>query len=153
MSLFISLIAHQLTPSNILSELPVTLTSTALLTAFLSSLPAAPSSAPNQPLSLNLPTSLLSSLQHTSQSLDDFRRESDSLSYNARDIARQKAKVEQLVHAGQTEEEARRAVRVPDEASRLNGLLMLGQADEFAKGMAGAAGGGVARMYASTHVA
>lgn len=41
---------------------------------------------------------------------------------------------------------------MPEEASRLNGLLMLGQADEFAKGMAGAAGGGVARMYASTQI-
>ncbi|KAL7411024.1 hypothetical protein BDY24DRAFT_397412 [Mrakia frigida] len=147
-----SLIAHQLTPSTLLSELPVTLTSTSLLTAFLSSLPSAPSTTPNQPLSLNLPSSLLSSLQHTSQSLDDYRRESDSLSYNARDIARQKAKVEQLVHSGTSEEEARRIVRVPEEASRLNGLLMLGQADEFAKGMAGAAGGGVARMYASTQI-
>jgi translation initiation factor 3 subunit H len=39
-------------------------------------------------------------------------------------------------------------VRVPAEASRLNSLLLLAQVDEFAKGMAGAAGGGVARMFA-----
>lgn len=157
-----SLVDHKLTFSNLFSELPIRITSSSLVTAFLSTLalPASSSSSlltssallPSNlaPLSLQLPSALTSSLEQTSKALDDYRREHDSLSYNARDIGRQKAKLDQLLASGVAEDEARRIVRVPNEQSRLASLLLLAQVDEAAKGMAGAAGGGMARMFAST---
>jgi translation initiation factor 3 subunit H len=168
----LSLVDHKLTFSNLLVELPINIANSTLVNAFLATLslpplalsspssstttaPFSPSSLPllppnHNPLSLLLPSSLTTSLESTSRALDDYRREADSLSFNARDIARQKVKLDALLGPGSGvgEDEARRMVRVPAEASRLNSLLLLAQVDEFAKGMAGAAGGGVARMFA-----
>lgn len=159
-----SLVDHRLTFSNLLEELPLTITNSSLINAYLStiSLPSTSSSssslsdfqtpllAPSHlpALNLNFPSSLTSSLEKTSRALDEFQRESNALSYNARDIARHQVRVDQLVASGVSEEEAKRQVRVPKEQSRTQSLMLLRQVEEFAQGMTAESGSGVAKMYA-----
>ncbi|CED84402.1 Translation initiation factor 3, subunit h (eIF-3h) [Phaffia rhodozyma] len=157
-----TLVDNRLTFSNLLEELPITITNSSLVTAYLSTLTAPATNDNNtftssptstipplhlSALNLHFPSSLTTSVEQTSRSLDEFQRENNSLLFNARDIARQKTKVDQLVASGVPEDEAKRTVKVPAEGSRLNALLLLRQIDEFAKGLAGNASVGVAKMY------
>lgn len=164
-----TLVDYRLTFSNLLEELPLTITNSALVSAYLStvSLPSTSASGSSTsstsldglanpllpaahlaPLNLGFPSSLTTSLERTTRALDDFQREANALSFNARDIARHQARVDGLVAGGVPEEEARRQVKVPKEQGRTQSLMLLRQVEECAKGMSAEAGAGVAKMYA-----
>ncbi|GAA5889491.1 hypothetical protein JCM6882_007049 [Rhodosporidiobolus microsporus] len=109
-----SLIEHKLVPSKILEELPVTVHSSALLTAFLSTLTAPSSTSPSSPLSqpsftsLSLPTPSASShiqsaavpapltqpLQHLLTALDTHQAHYSTLSFQQRQLARERTRLE-----------------------------------------------------------
>lgn len=163
-----TLVDHRLTFANLLEELPLAITNSALVAAFLSTiaLPTATSSGSTSgstldelsapllpaahlpPLALHFPASLTTSLERTTRALDDYQREANALSFNARDIARHQARVDGLVAGGVSEEDAKRQVKVPKETARTQSLMLLRQVEECAKGMSSEAGSGVAKMYA-----
>ncbi|GJN90016.1 hypothetical protein Rhopal_003011-T1 [Rhodotorula paludigena] len=108
------LIEHKLVPTNILEELPVTVHSSALLTAFLSTLTAPSPASPASPLStpsfspLNLPAasssshiqssavpaSLTQPLSHLLTALETHQAHLSTLSFQSRQLARERTRLE-----------------------------------------------------------
>ncbi|GAA5982450.1 hypothetical protein JCM11641_006120 [Rhodosporidiobolus odoratus] len=177
-----SLIENKLIPSKILEELPVAVHSSALLTAFLSTLtsPAASSSSSiSQPTfaSLSLPTPSASShiqsaavpapltqpLQHLLTALDTHQAHLSTLSFQQRQLARERARLESIHPAVAkrrqeneqrakeglaplplTDEETRAGLKEP---SRLEAMAALAAVEGAAKSLGEATGMGVVRAY------
>lgn len=109
-----SLIEHKLVPTNILEEVPVTVHSSALLTAFLSTLTAPSPAGPSSPLStpsfssLSLPAPSASShvqsaavpapltqpLSHLLTALETHQAHLSTLSFQSRQLARERTRLE-----------------------------------------------------------
>ncbi|KAH8915054.1 hypothetical protein BT69DRAFT_941087 [Atractiella rhizophila] len=116
---------HRLTSSNILEELPVVVQSTSLLSAFLSTLPANPS---DEYASFSLPTSTSQysvppSLTHTAssliQSLESHSSAQSTLSFQLRQLARERTRLEQAGGAALAKRKAE------NEERKKNGLAPL----------------------------
>ncbi|KAK0563835.1 hypothetical protein OC844_002013 [Tilletia horrida] len=185
-----SLIDNKITFSNILVEVPVVLHNTALLNAFLatlSSVPAPPQSvvpandadylslnAAAQPaiqpsyssLTLALGPVLSSSLEATLESVDDFIAEAGNVGYQARQLARERARAEAWLARrraenaareaqgleplpGGTPEEMARMFKLGQEPNRLESLLLLNQLDGAAKHLADTSAVGVVQLHAA----
>lgn len=154
-----------------LEPLPLSVTSPALIQAFLSTLqtpvePPQSLTAPRVPLPktfaplLNpLPTSLPSTLSSTLDALTLHSHEANNLAFLSRQIAREKAKHEQAV-AARAEENERRSkqglAELPPvieprsntkEPQRIDLLCLLGSVDGLARGMGAEAGKGLVRCY------
>lgn len=181
-----SLIAHKLVPTNILEEVPVTVRASPLLTAFLSTLvtpsssSAAPSSAtlaaPSTPLSpvgsfetLSLPSGSASTppaplsapVSALLSALDTHQSHLSSLSFQARQLARERSRVEALPNVQRrAAENAQRArdglAALPptaeelalQEPSRLETMCALGGVEGAARVLSQASGGAVVRSFA-----
>ncbi|CDU23804.1 related to translation initiation factor eIF3 p40 subunit [Sporisorium scitamineum] len=180
-----SLIDHKLTFANILIEIPVSLRNTALLDAFLSSIstPSAPGPSIVQPSSSDLlrnpPTAALtpsytslnlalepvlaSSLESTLEIMDEHAAEAGNVGFQARQLAREKAKAEAYLARKKAENAAREAqglaplpiedvnrlFKIPAEPSRLEATLLLGQIDSSARRLAETAALGVIQLNAA----
>ena len=163
-----SLIEHRLTFSSVLEEIPVHVHNTSMLNAFLATLttesaPAptlvppttherltAPPSAhvvPNyMALNLALEPVLVSSLETTLESLENYSAEAGNVGYQARQIAREKARAEAFMTRRKAENETRKAAglaplplddaarnfKIPAEPNRLESLLLLDQLNDAA---------------------
>ncbi|GAA6009978.1 hypothetical protein JCM10207_007503 [Rhodosporidiobolus poonsookiae] len=177
-----SLIEHKLVPSKILEEVPVTVHSSALLTAFLSTL-TAPSPSNSSPLSqptftsLSLPTPSASShiqsaavpapltqpLQHLLTALDTHQAHLSTLSFQQRQLARERARLEVshpavakrrqeneqrakegLAPLPMTDDEVRAGLKEP---SRLETMAALAAVEGAAKSLGEATGLGVVRAF------
>lgn len=159
------LIDHRLTFSSVLEELPVEVHNTALLDAFLATLnSAAPSTERVVPpttrerleappashivpdymdLNLALDPVLVSSMETTLDSLESYSSEAGNVGYQARQIAREKARADAYVARRTAENESRQAAglaplpiedvsrlfKIPPEPNRLESLLLLHQLD------------------------
>ncbi|GAA6028811.1 hypothetical protein JCM8097_007407 [Rhodosporidiobolus ruineniae] len=185
-----SLIENKLVPSKILEELPVTVHSSALLTAFLSTLTSPTSSDPSSPLSqpsftpLSLPTPTASShiqsvsslpapltqpLQHLLTALDTHQAHLSTLSFQQRQLGRERARLEAshpavakrrqeneqrardgLAPLPMTDEEVRAGLKEP---SRLETMAALAAVEGAAKSLGEATGMGVVRAYGAKGVA
>ncbi|BGP09251.1 hypothetical protein NBRC10512_000495 [Rhodotorula toruloides] len=178
-----SLIQHKLVPTNILEELPVTVHSSALLTAFLSTLTAPTSSSPTSPLSTptfsplslsspsssshiqssHTPAPLTQPLQHLLSSLETHQAHLSTLSFQARQLARDRTRLEathpavakrrleneQRAREGlpplpMTDDEVRAGLKEP---SRLETMCALAAVEGAAKSLAEATGTAIARAY------
>ncbi|CBQ67595.1 related to translation initiation factor eIF3 p40 subunit [Sporisorium reilianum SRZ2] len=180
-----SLIDHKLTFANILIEIPVSLRNTALLDAFLSSIstPSAPGPSIVQPstsdllrnpptaaltpsytsLNLALEPVLASSLESTLEIMDEHAAEAGNVGFQARQLAREKAKAEAYLARKKAENAAREAqglaplpiedvnrlFKIPAEPSRLEATLLLGQIDSSARRLAETAALGVIQLNAA----
>lgn len=171
-----SLVAHRLTFSSILEEIPLRIRTNALASTFLQKL-AAPSLSPYTSGQLDegetsafgpsfsvldLGQSGLSrSLELVSEAIDSYRTEDGNVAYLTRQIAREKVRAEtyvakrkeenaQRVAQGLSplpEEDVSRMFKIPAEPSRLESMLLLGQVDAYAKSMESHAGIGLVRMF------
>ncbi|CEH17163.1 related to translation initiation factor eif3 p40 subunit [Ceraceosorus bombacis] len=125
------LIEHRLTFSNILTEIPVSLHNTAMLSSLLSTLstPAAPTpgslesstayqlahpptaaiSSPHTLLALTHTPVLSSALESTLEALDDYAAENGNVGYQSRQLAREKARLEAQIARKQAENVTREA--------------------------------------------
>ncbi|GAA5864790.1 hypothetical protein JCM8547_009234 [Rhodosporidiobolus lusitaniae] len=178
-----SLIEHKLVPSKILEEIPVTVHSSTLLTAFLSTLTAPSASSSSSPLStpsftsLSLPSPSASShiqtaavpapltqpLQHLLTALDTHQAHLSTLSFQQRQLARERTRLEQvhpnvakrrqeneqrakegLAPLPLTDEEVRAGLKEP---SRLEAMAALAAVEGAAKSLGEATGMGVVRAY------
>ncbi|KAE8226745.1 hypothetical protein CF319_g716 [Tilletia indica] len=186
-----SLIDNKITFSNILIEVPVVLHNTALLNAFLStlsSLPAPPLSVvPSsdsdllsfngavahpaiQPsysaLTLALGPVLSSSLESTLDTVDNFITEAGNVGYQARHLARERARAEAWLARRRAEnaareaqgldplpgggpEEVARMFKLGQEPNRLESLLLLNQLDGAAKHLADTSAVGIIQLHAA----
>ncbi|GAA5971112.1 hypothetical protein JCM21900_004568 [Sporobolomyces salmonicolor] len=172
------LIEHKLVPSNILEEVPVIIHSNVLLTAFLSTLTttsptlAAPSftplSLPTPSASSHIPTTsvpapLTQPLQHLLTALDTHQAHLSTLSFQSRQLARDRARLESthpavakrrqeneqrakegLPPLPPTEEEVKAGLKEP---SRLETMCALAAVEGAAKSLGEATGTGVVRAY------
>ncbi|GAA6059761.1 hypothetical protein JCM10212_001969 [Sporobolomyces blumeae] len=177
------LIENKLVPSNILEEVPVTVHSNALLTAFLSTLTSTSASSPASPLAtpsfsaLSLPTPSASShipstsvpapltqpLQHLLTALDTHQAHLSTLSFQSRQLARDRARLESsnpAIAKRRQENEQRAKEGLPPlppsdeelkaglkEPSRLETMCALAAVEGAAKSLAEATGTGVVRAY------
>ncbi|CAD6936621.1 unnamed protein product [Tilletia controversa] len=185
-----SLIDNKITFCNILIEVPVVLHNTALLNAFLatlSSLPAPPLSivpstdadllalnkngaAAIQPsysaLTLALGPVLSSSLEATLDTVDNFITEAGNVGYQARHLARERARAEAWLTRRRAEnaareaqgldalpgggpEEVARMFKLGQEPNRLESLLLLNQLDGAAKHLADTSAVGIVQLHAA----
>ena len=173
-----SLIEHRLTPSTMLTPLPIRTKSPALLNALFStlstptstsattsinSLTATPlGAAGTLPFQTSTSSTLPTALSNTLASLANLSQEQNALAYQLRQVAREKTRHEQAVAARQEENEVRKKqglTPLPDVAepagkkmtdpSRLDLLLCLGAVDNAAKGLAAEAGKGLVKNFAS----
>ncbi|GAA5956977.1 hypothetical protein JCM3765_006658 [Sporobolomyces pararoseus] len=177
------LIENKLVPSNILEEVPVTIRSNALLTAFLSTLTSTSSASPASSLStpsfsaLSLPAPSASShipstsvpapltqpLQHLLTALDTHQAHLSTLSFQSRQLARDRARLESsnpaiakrrqendqrakegLPPLPPSEEELKAGLKEP---SRLETMCALAAVEGAAKSLSEATGTGVVRAY------
>lgn len=97
--------------------------------------------------------------------LDDYKTEEGNLAYLARQIAREKARAEAHVQkrreenalrvsqglAPLPEDDVSRLFKIPQEPSRLESTLLLGQIDAYSKGLADSASIGLVKMYAAAN--
>ena len=167
------LVDNRVTSATILSSLPVTIASSSLLTAFLSTLttsskPQSPTlTSPSVPLPPTfsaltnpLPTSLPAYLSDTLDSLTLHSHEANNVAFLVRQIGREKSRHEGLVKDREDENVRRRKTGQPElpaisaevrggtkEPSRLEMLCLQGQVDGLAKGMGAEAGKGLVRCY------
>lgn len=156
-----------------LTPLPVEITSSALVSAFLATLttpavPTAPSlSSPAVPLPpaflplVNpLPHSLPDYLSNTLDALTLHTHEANNLAFMTRQIAREKSKHEAAIKEREEENARRRKTGQPElptisselrtgpkEPSRLEMICLQGQVDGLAKSMGAEAGKGLVRCY------
>lgn len=180
-----SLIDHKLTFANILVEIPVALRNTALLDAFLSSIstPSLPSNRIVPPstsellrepptaaltpshasLNLALEPVLASSLELTLDVLEEHAAEAGNVGFQARQLAREKAKADAYLARKKAENAAREAqglaplpiedvnrlFKIPAEPSRLESTLLLGQLDSSARRLAETASVGAIQLHAA----
>ncbi|EPQ32326.1 uncharacterized protein PFL1_00522 [Pseudozyma flocculosa PF-1] len=180
-----SLIDHKLTFANVLVEIPVALRNTALLDAFLSSIstPSAPAPSIVPPstseLLVNPPTAALgpshtslnlalepvlaSSLEATLEILEEHAAEAGNVGFQARQLAREKAKAEAYLARKKAEnasreaqglaplpiEDVNRLFKIPAEPSRLETTLLLGQLDSSARRLAETAAVGAVQLHAA----
>ncbi|KAL9940276.1 hypothetical protein V8E36_000981 [Tilletia maclaganii] len=185
-----SLIDNKITFSNILVEVPVVLHNTALLNAFLATLSSLPAPQPSvvpttdsdylsllgtaqpaiQPsyagLTLALGPVLSSSLESTLETVDDFIAEAGNVGYQARQLARERARAEAWLARrraenaareaqgldplpGGTPEEMARMFKLGQEPNRLESLLLLNQLDGAAKHLADTSAVGVVQLHAA----
>jgi translation initiation factor 3 subunit H len=170
---WIRLISHSLSFSNILEELPITIRTNALSSAFFSSVtqPAASQTLQTKP-TISTPsfaaldfvsTGITRSLEQISDAVDAYRVEEGNLAYHARQNARERAKVDAYIQKRKEENAARlaqglpplpeedvnRLFKIPPEPSRLESMLLLAQIDAYAGGLESAAGTGLLKMYAA----
>ncbi|BGO92573.1 hypothetical protein JCM10020v2_004244 [Rhodotorula toruloides] len=148
-----SLIQHKLVPTNILEELPVTVHSSALLTAFLSTLTAPTSSSPTSPLSTptfspspSLPPPHLSTLSFQARQLarDRTRLEATHPAVAKRRLENEQRAREGLPPLPMTDDEVRAGLKEP---SRLETMCALAAVEGAAKSLAEATGTAIARAY------
>jgi len=180
-----SLIANKLVPTNILEEVPVTVRASPLLTAFLSTLvtpsanatrsatlaaPATPLSAVGSFETLSLPSGSASTppaplsapVSALLSALDTHQSHLSSLSFQSRQLARERTRVEALPNVQRrAAENAQRArdglALLPPtaeeaalhEPSRLETMCALGGVEGAAKALSQATGTAVVRSYAS----
>lgn len=164
---------NKLTASNMLVTLPINVSSSPLVSAFLATLTTpAVSSAPSLstpsvplppsflPLVNPLPTSLPEYLSNTLDALTLHTHEANNLAFMTRQIAREKAKHEQTIKEREDENARRRKAGQPElptiasdfrggtkEPSRLEMICLQGQVDGLAKSMGAEAGKGLVRCY------
>ncbi|PWN49066.1 hypothetical protein IE53DRAFT_380840 [Violaceomyces palustris] len=180
-----SLIDNKLTFANILIEIPVALRNTALLDAFLCSI-TTPAPVPAQivppstsellrspptaalgpsytNLNLALEPVLASSLEGTLEALEEHSAEAGNVGFQARQLAREKAKAESYLARRKAENASREAqglaplpiedvnklFKIPAEPSRLEATLLLGQLDSSARRLAETAGVGAVQLHAA----
>ncbi|PRQ77733.1 hypothetical protein AAT19DRAFT_8801 [Rhodotorula toruloides] len=149
-----SLIQHKLVPTNILEELPVTVHSSALLTAFLSTLTAPTTSSPTSPLSTPhflpplalLPPPHLSTLSFQARQLarDRTRLEATHPAVAKRRLENEQRAREGLPPLPMTDEEIRAGLKEP---SRLETMCALAAVEGAAKSLSEATGTAIARAY------
>lgn len=172
-----SLISHKLTFSSILEEVPLTVRTSPLLSAFLETLSQTrrsvlPDASLDEPLSALPPTfstldlgnnALTKNLEHVIETLDSYKTEEGNLAYLSRQIAREKSRADSYVAkrkeenatrvaqglAPLPEEDVNRLFKIPPEPSRLESMLLLGQIDAYAKTLEGTASTSLVKMYAT----
>ncbi|KAG8936520.1 hypothetical protein FRC03_002510 [Tulasnella sp. 419] len=161
-----TLIDNSLTFREILVELPVVIRNSPLANAFLGSIgQSSPSPiAPNySTLTLPPPTSTARSLESMIEALDAYRSEENNYAYLSRQIKREKERVELHIEkrkaenqqriaqglAPLPEEDVSRLFKVPQEPSRMEGMLLLGQIDGYAKDLESLSGLELVKMYAA----
>ncbi|WFD29201.1 hypothetical protein MSPP1_000207 [Malassezia sp. CBS 17886] len=163
-----ALIENRITFSTVLLEIPVQLHNTALLNAFVATLTteqapaqrivlptsaerlAAPPAIAFPPrymdLNLGLEPVLVSSAETTLETLEAYSAEAGNVNYQARQIAREKARAESYVARRRAENASRAAAglaplpiddvsrmfKIPQEPNRLETLLLLNQLDSAA---------------------
>lgn len=168
-----SLAENKITASTMLTNLPVTITSSSLVGAFLATLttpavesrpslstPAVPLPPSFAPLVNPLPTSLPENLSHTLDGLTLYSHEANNLAFMNRQLQREKAKHEAMIKEREDENARRRKAGQPElpiissefrsatkEHSRLEMLCLQGQVDGLAKSMGAEAGKGLVRCY------
>lgn len=180
-----SLAEHKLTFANVLLEIPVHVRNTALMDAFISTLATENAPAPRliprsskdrlaapldmhvQPsyldLHLALEPVLVSTVDSTLDAAESYAAEAGNVGYQARQIAREKARAEAFVARRQQENATRQAAglaplpldevnklfKIPAEPNRLESLLLLNQLDAAAKRLADTASVGVVQLEAA----
>ncbi|KAH7911967.1 hypothetical protein BJ138DRAFT_1149511 [Hygrophoropsis aurantiaca] len=173
-----SLIAHRLTFSSILEEVPLRIRTNPLLSSFLdvmaapstSSLPGVhPESASTSALAPSFSvldlgnTGLTKNLEQIAEAIDSYRTEEGNVAYHSRQIAREKLRADTHIAKRKEENAARvaqglsplpeedisRLFKIPPEPSRLESMLLLGQVDAFAKSLESNASAGLVKMYAA----
>jgi len=163
------LIEHRLTFSNVLIEIPVHVRNTALMDAMLSTLttenvpesriaprtskellthPIDMQVAPdNMDLNLALEPVLVSTLESTLDAAEAYASESGNVGYQARQIAREKARADAFLTRRKAEnatresaglaplplDEVNKLFKIPAEPNRLESLLLLNQLDSAAQ--------------------
>ncbi|WOO82258.1 Eukaryotic translation initiation factor 3 subunit H [Vanrija pseudolonga] len=168
-----ALAENKLTAATMLTPLPLTVSSPALINAFLATLttpattaapslssPAVPLPPTFLPLVNPLPHSLPEYLSNTLDGLTLHTHEANNLAFMTRQIAREKAKHEQTIKEREEENARRRKANQPElpaisaeirggtkEPSRLEMLCLQGQVDGLAKSMGAEAGKGLVRCY------
>ncbi|WVO13668.1 hypothetical protein L204_101289 [Cryptococcus depauperatus] len=169
-----TLMDNGITASTLLTPLPITVTSSSLTNAFLSTLSSPPldSPAPSlynpniilppsfSPLLNPLPGSLNNYLQNTLDSLTLHSHEQNNIAFLSRQIAREKTKHEQAIKDREEENVRRRKQGLSEfpsipkeirggtkEPSRLEMVCLGGTVEGIAKGMAAEAGKGLVRAY------
>ncbi|BEI87509.1 uncharacterized protein CcaverHIS019_0102270 [Cutaneotrichosporon cavernicola] len=164
---------NKITASTMLSPLPVTITSSSLVSAFLATLttsatetrptlaaPAVPLPPTFAPLVNPLPTSLPENLGNTLDGLQLYSHEANNLAFMNRQLQREKAKHESMVKEREEENVRRRKAGQAElpiissefrsatkEHSRLEMMCLQGQVDGLAKSMGAEAGKGLVRCY------
>lgn len=158
--MFPSLLEHGITFSTILEELPLTIRTNPLASAYLNALASPSSSSPlAQPIYTALTTPAASSssapskvqlLESLSETLESYRQDENTVSFQIRQIARERGRMEAYVAKRKDENDARIArgqAPLPEEdlsrlfqvstqgPSRLETTLLLGQADALAKAL------------------
>jgi len=173
-----SLVNHRLTFSSLLEEIPLKIRANALVSSFLGALTkSAPSplsdataeaatisALPPSYSRLDLGTAgVTRNLEQIIEAVDNYRTEEGNLAYLSRQIARERARADNYVAkrkeeniariaqglAPLPEEDVTRLFKIPADPSRLESMLMLGQIDAYAKGLANAASTGLVKMYAA----
>jgi len=176
-----SLIKNKLTFSSIFEELPITIRTSALASAFLNtlttptsfsqSLSSLTTSAPLPPdfshLDLGLPSALNRNLEQVVESLEAYRNEENNVAYLSRQIARERARADAHVarrkedNAMRTaqgmpplpEEDISRLFKIPPEPNRLESMLLLGQVDASARNVEEVTSTGLVKIYAANPAA
>ena len=164
-----NLVEHRLTFSNVLIEIPVHVRNTALMDAMLSTLttenvpesriaprtskellthPIDMQVAPdNMDLNLALEPVLVSTLESTLDAAEAYASESGNVGYQARQIAREKARADAFLTRRKAEnatresaglaplplDEVNKLFKIPAEPNRLESLLLLNQLDSAAQ--------------------
>lgn len=166
-----SLLEHQITFSTILEELPVTIRTSPLLTAFLDSISTLSSSDPStSSLSTSFahldgpaPASITKTMDALLDTLDTHRTEENNVAFHARQIARERTRADQYVQKRKEENAARvaqglaplpeedvsRLFKIPADPGRLETTLLLGQMDAYAKNLETASAAAMVSLYAS----
>lgn len=180
-----SLSEHRLTFSNILEEIPVHIHNTALLNAFLATITTENAPAPRivprtskeklmQPADMQVPSSfmdlnlalepvLVSTAESTLDAAEAYAAEAGTVGYQARQVAREKAKAEAFVTRRKAENATREAAglaplpldevhklfKIPAEPNRLESLLLLNQLDQAAHRLTDTAALGAVQLEAA----
>ena len=179
------LIEHRLTFSNVLIEIPVHVRNTALMDAMLSTLttenvpesriaprtskellthPIDMQVAPdNMDLNLALEPVLVSTLESTLDAAEAYASESGNVGYQARQIAREKARADAFLTRRKAEnatresaglaplplDEVNKLFKIPAEPNRLESLLLLNQLDSAAQRLTDTATVGTVQLNAA----
>ena len=180
-----NLVEHRLTFSNVLIEIPVHVRNTALMDAMLSTLttenvpesriaprtskellthPIDMQVAPdNMDLNLALEPVLVSTLESTLDAAEAYASESGNVGYQARQIAREKARADAFLTRRKAEnatresaglaplplDEVNKLFKIPAEPNRLESLLLLNQLDSAAQRLTETATVGTVQLNAA----
>jgi len=171
-----SLINQRLTFSKVLEEIPVKIRINPLLNSVMGTLTEShrsplPYALPSESTTSAVPPTystlnigsvgLTRNLEQLIEAVDNYKVEESNLAYLSRQIARERLKADQYVTKRREENAARiaqglaplpeenisRLFRIPQEPSRLESMLLLGQIDGFAKSLASASSSGLVTMY------